>query len=397
MAGSVRKIRDPDVWQLRIFIGRDPAGKVIHTHQVFHGSKRSAERELARLVANQDAQPVSPISPVIRWGSHTTINDAIEAWKTNGWEDLSPSTTRRYESIIKVHIEPSIGKQRISDLSPYEVETYFRRLKGLGLSRSSVRQTRAILARVCRLARRWSGNVLPNPISESELPVWKFGDQPSVRAPSPDEVRMLIRQSRKGGLRLSCFLRVIVATGMRRGEACALRWSDIDWQESSIRIDESIVADKGHASVKSPKTSASIRTVAIDSATLGTLSELQAEQSHLATMAEVELPTEGFVFSYEPGGVIPPYPDTLSRAFIELRKQTAVAPDIHLHSLRHFQATILDPIISERQKQARLGWSTAHMARHYTDAITTEDRRAAEHIAMIVDDEVNMEPQRAFK
>jgi len=178
-----------------------------------------------------------------------------------------------------------------------------------------------------------------------------------------------------------------VATGMRRGEACALRWSDIDWQASSVRIDESVVADKGHASVKPPKTRASIRSVIIDSTTLGILSELQREQSRLADRATAELAPEGFVFSYESGGAIPPYPDTLSRAFTGLRKLAGVASDIHLHSLRHFQATILDPIISERQKQARLGWSTAHIARHYTNAITAEDRRAAEHVAMIVDNE----------
>jgi len=47
---------------------------------------------------------------------------------------------------------------------------------------------------------------------------------------------------------------------------------------------------------------------------------------------------------------------------------------------RVFQATALDPVVSEAQKQARLGWSTVHMARHYTDAISDEDRRAAEHI-----------------
>ena len=54
--------------------------------------------------------------------------------------------------------------------------------------------------------------------------------------------------------------------------------------------------------------------------------------------------------------------------------------DLHLHSLRHFQATSLDAVIPERQKQARLGWSTVHMARHYTDTISSEDRKAAEHI-----------------
>ncbi|HUY06945.1 MAG TPA: site-specific integrase [Acidimicrobiales bacterium] len=276
--------------------------------------------------AEQEATPASTLPITTRWGPDTTINDAIGAWRTNGWDDLSPSTTRRYESIIKVHIAPTIGRRRIAELSPYDVETFFRNLKSLGLSRSSVRQTRAILARAFRLARRWSGNTLPNPISETELPVWSLNERPSVRSPTPQEVRALMRESKTGDLHLNCFLRVIVATGMRRGEACALRWSDIDWEDSTIRIDESIVADKGHASIKLPKTSASIRSVAVDTGTLETLSLLRVEQGHLAEVAEVEISLEGFVFSYEPGGAAPPYPDTLSRGFIELRKLAAVAP-----------------------------------------------------------------------
>ncbi len=388
----MRKVREPDVWQLRVFIGRDLSGKTIHRHQVFRGSKRAAERELARLVSEQEAAPESALPKTTQWGPDTTINDAIGAWRTNGWDDLSPSTTRRYESIIKVHIAPSIGRTEIAGLSSYDVETFFRQLKRLGLSQSSVRQTRAILARACRLARRWSGNTLPNPILETELPIWALNERPSVRSPTPQEVRALMRESKTGDLHLNCFLRVIVATGMRRGEACALRWSDIDWEGSTIRIDESIVADKGHASIKLPKTNASIRSVAIDSRTLETLERLQVEQSHLAEAAEVALLIDGFVFSYEPGGTIPPYPDTLSRAFIELRKLAKVARDIHLHSLRHFQATTLDPIISERQKQARLGWSTAQMTRHYTDPISSEDRRAAAHIANIIDSDEDLDP-----
>jgi integrase len=54
---------------------------------------------------------------------------------------------------------------------------------------------------------------------------------------------------------------------------------------------------------------------------------------------------------------------------------------VHLHSLRHFQATEIDRVISERQKQARLGWSIVQMARHYTDRVESEDPRAADHIA----------------
>lgn len=57
----------------------------------------------------------------------------------------------------------------------------------------------------------------------------------------------------------------------------------------------------------------------------------------------------------------------MSHTFIKVRRQAGIASDVHLHSLRHFQATILAPVIPERQKQARMGWSTVRMARHYTD------------------------------
>ena len=93
----------------------------------------------------------------------------------------------------------------------------------------------------------------------------------------------------------------------------------------------------------------------------------------------------GFVFSADPGGTRPPYPDTLSRAFTKARIAAGLPADLHLHSLRHFQATSLDAVIPERQKQARLGWSTVHMARHYTDSISSEDRRAANHIGNLLD------------
>jgi len=62
---------------------------------------------------------------------------------------------------------------------------------------------------------------------------------------------------------------------MRRGEACAIRWSDCDLMLGTIRIDESIVANKGSATVKSPKTRASIRSVAIDEGTLDELVSLR--------------------------------------------------------------------------------------------------------------------------
>ncbi|MDA8062071.1 MAG: site-specific integrase, partial [Actinomycetota bacterium] len=305
-------------------------------------------------------------------------------WQANGWDDLSPSTTRRYQSIWATHIKGSIGRRRIATLSPYDVEQYFRELKTKGLSEASVRQARAMLHRACRLAKKWSGGVLPNPVADTELPAWRLDEKVEIRAPELCEVQALLGAAEDEDVRLGAFMRLLAATGMRRGEACALRWSDVDADNGVVTVDESIVSAQGRAAVKAPKTRASIRKLACDPRTMQILDQLRGEQESLAEAADESLAPGAFVFSFEPGGQVPPHPDSLSHGLTRLRKKAGLPVDIHLHSLRHFHATALDPVISEAQKQARLGWSTVQMARHYTDGVAAEDRRAAEHIGVLL-------------
>jgi len=393
MAGSIRERPDrgPGTYELRVFLGRDADGRTRHRSVLFRGTRRAAERALSRLLVDQEDAPAVVPDPVSRsWGRTTTINDAIAGWKANGWEDLSPVTARRYENLWKVHIRQSIGKRRIDSLTPYDVERYFRDLKARGASRETVRYVRSVLHRSCRLARKWSANTLPNPVADTELPSWGIDEQGEpVRAPTVSELRSLLAAAAELDPRYAACLRVIAATGMRRGEACALRWSGIDFETGSVRVDESIVTADGGAMVKSPKTRASIRSLALDPGTLEELRALQRVQETLADGCGVGLGPQAFVFSAEPGGDVPPYPDTVSRAFTTARKRAGVPADVRLHSLRHFQATALNTVVSERQKQARLGWSTVHMARHYTDVIGEEDRRAAAHIGSILDGEAD--------
>jgi integrase len=171
---------------------------------------------------------------------------------------------------------------------------------------------------------------------------------------------------------------------MRRGEICALRWNDIDLSAGTVRITQSVVAARGGAILKSPKTRASIRTLAIDSDTIVILRRLELAQRSLAAACGSTLQPEAFLFSSEPGGLVPPHPDAMSHAFATVRTKGKVAADVYMHSLRHFHATVLDPVISEAQKQTRLGWSTVKMARHYTDSVPEEDRRAAAHVGKML-------------
>lgn len=122
----------------------------------------------------------------------------------------------------------------------------------------------------------------------------------------------------------------------------------------------------------------------MDGVTLGLLAKLREEQSTIALKCGETLVEDPFVFGFTPTGDVPPYPDSMSHALARLRKLAGVSSEVHLHSIRHFHATALDPVISEAQKQARLGWATVQMARHYTDTVPEEDRRAAEHVERLL-------------
>jgi integrase len=374
------------VFELRIFLGRDARGRVRQKSATVHGTKRQAERELTRLVLEYGGKLPDNAESGTPWGEDTTINDAIEGWSQNGWQDLSPTTVRHCQDLWDRYIRGTIGTRRIAELNAYDVERYFRRLADEGTGSTTLRHIRGVLHRACRLARKWSGNTILNPVIDTELPAGKQSAEARVRAPEVDEVAALLDMALDYDLRVAAFIRLIAVTGARRGEACALRWSDIDEESSTIRIDEAIVAADGGAAVKAPKTRASVRTVAIDPETLALLRSVRIEQSKVAMACGLSLSTDAFVFSADASAAVPPYPDAMSRAFIRVRIKAGVAEDVHLHSLRHFHATVVDPVISEAQKQARLGWSTVRMARHYTDAIPAEDRRAAAHVAALLGD-----------
>jgi integrase len=173
-------------------------------------------------------------------------------------------------------------------LNPHEVERYFRRLKDDGTGRTTVRHIRAMLNRACRLARKRSPNTLPNPIVDTELPAWPLGERGEpVRSPELAEVQAVLAAAPAFDERFGAFVRLVAATGVRRGEACALRWNDIDWESGTILVDESVVAASGGAEVKAPKTKASIRRLALDPGTVEVLRTLRVSKEDLAAVCEV--------------------------------------------------------------------------------------------------------------
>ena len=81
MPGSMRE-RQPNVWELRVFLGRDDDGKVRHGNQTFRGGKRAAERELYPMVAAAENEPVPP--PVVEGPRLEPVDDHQRRHRRDG-------------------------------------------------------------------------------------------------------------------------------------------------------------------------------------------------------------------------------------------------------------------------------------------------------------------------
>ena len=77
-----------------------------------------------------------------------------------------------------------------------------------------------------------------------------------------ETVQRLITALEGQSLKYEVYFKLILATGMRRGEACGLRWSDIDWHQRALHIRRNVVKLSGQPIlVKEPKTRAGVRVV----------------------------------------------------------------------------------------------------------------------------------------
>lgn len=104
-----------------------------------------------------------------------------------------------------------------------------------------------------------------------------------ITPPEPRDVVALIRAAEKLDPSFGAFLFVSAATGARRGEVCALRWTDVNWENEEVTIARSIsmVPDTGGVLEKDTKTHAE-RPIALDLATMEVLRRRRAEQERVA-------------------------------------------------------------------------------------------------------------------
>jgi integrase len=251
MKGHIRQ-RGKHSWSLQFGVGRDPAtGKHKTRYATFRGSKREAQNELGRLIAEFNAG--GSVDP-----SKTTVHEFMDKWDSDfAAVHVSPKTRERYRQIATKQIIPNIGQLRLQKLRPVHLaDLYAKLLKG-GLSPRTVGHVHRLLHRALGHAGTWG---------ETQRNVAALVKPPKVDAEeivilTSDQVGDLMRHVE--GRTLRPIIALALATGARRGELLALRIKDFNPDARTVRIDRALEQTKAGLRFKPPKTRNGKRTVSI--------------------------------------------------------------------------------------------------------------------------------------
>lgn len=345
--GTMRE-RTPGTWELVVSTGRDPATgryrRVIRTLRTT--SKREAKAALAKLEVEVAAGQVSALD--------LTLGELFERWLEHiAGLGRSDSTLYNYRKFIRRDINPRLGAMRLSKLSARDIDGLYSALTARGLAPATVRQIHAILRAALNQAERW-GLVGRNVAKLASAPSQPQREQ---HPPTPEEVQALIVAAVELEPQFGVYVRLVAATGMRRAEACGLRWSDVDFDDGRLTIERSHLSLPGINGDRPTKTRTA-RRISLDPGTVEVLRSAWAAALEVATFCGVnsELRRAGYLFSFDPQGLIAWRGDVVSARWSRTREAAGVRRTIRLHDLRHWQATqLLDSGVPVPTVAARLG------------------------------------------
>src|SRR3954453_5022141 len=302
-------------------------GKLDRRH-VSSKSRRVVVARVRELERKRDSGMISETStPTVGWW--------LEHWLTTIAPRRVPQRTlESYESAVRKHLIPSIGRHRLDRLRPEHLDQLYTDLLDDGYSPASVLRHHRILSRALTVAVQ-RGHVPRNVAALVDPPA----QRPSELAtpPAPAAARAALEAA--STVRNSARWTVALALGLRQSEALALQWKDIDLLANTVTVRRSIHRVRGGGLIyEEPKTRRSQRTLALPMPLVAALHQHKTVQLGERMLAGSEWHDEDLVFAQANGRPIDKKTDYDD--WTRLLQQAGVC-HVRLHDGRHTAATLL--------------------------------------------------------
>jgi integrase len=192
------------------------------------------------------------------------------------------------------------------------------------------------------------------PATPATPPTRRGADRSPTRSRPGTPLRTFLAMSAESGDRLHPLWVLLATTGMRRGEALGLRWSDVDLDAGRLRIVQTIITVRSKVTVSEPRAARGRRPAALGPVNSGRVVRPPQAEARGAPPGGEEFTDGGLVFHRPDGSCLRPVRSTFKR-----RVAAAGLPSLGLKGLRHTWATLaLERGIHPRVVQEGLGHST---------------------------------------
>jgi integrase len=332
MRGHITR-RAKDSYTIVLNLGTDPeTGKRRQQWVTVRGTKKDAERRLSELLNQLDTGTF--VKP-----RKIAVGEYLQQWLADYAElHCSPKTIESYRQVINSHIMPELGGIKLVELEARHLQTMFAKKRESGLSARTVRYLYSLMSQVLRYAVR-QGILNRNVAQNTEPPRVEHRELNTIR---PEQINIFLEAARETSHYALFYL--LLHTGLRRGEALALKWKNVDMGLASLGVQAYISVTlslgkvDGKTYIREPKTSSGRRRVALPPSLTLVLQQHKLKQQESFALLGKILTDDDYVFCHHDG--TPLDPSTVSHSFAHALRKAGLPP-MPLHGLRHSHATLL--------------------------------------------------------
>ena len=323
--GSVYQRKSDGRWVGAITTGYGPNGSAVRK-TITGSSKADVVRKLRAFL--RIAEEESKVT-----NSSLTFLHLYERWVDSVLAyDVATSTRENYTGLCKKHVLPVFGHRKVKDITVSELDQFLAKKLSGGLSASTVHRLRALISQCIDQGIRW-GEVERNVARLTRSPKLT---RPEGRSLTLEQAKILMTQLESEHYGVVFML--MLATGIRRGEALGLMWSDVDFEGGIIRVRRSLKREGGAIVTADTKTLKSRRAVRVPSPMMEKLTDLKVLQMEKNLRLGDARTKSDFVFTTSVG--TPIEPRNVHKEFVRACKRAGLG-HWHPHELRHSAATLM--------------------------------------------------------
>jgi len=264
-----------------------------------------------------------------------TVGEYLDRWLSHSVQDsVRQKTYERYESIVRVHLSPALGRIKLKTLTPEHVRSLYREKLDSGLAPRSVLHIHRTLSKALKQAT--DDGLIPRNAAASVKPPQPRSEE--IQPLSRDQVQTFLDTVR--GDRMEALYVLAVTAGLRQGELLALKWEDVDLvgEYPTLEVRRSLSETRGRRNFEAPKSGRG-RHLRLSRRAVSALRAHRMRQLEERVLKAGLWEDHGLIFPSEVG--TPMSGRNLYRAFKIRVKRASLPQTLRFHDLRHTCATLL--------------------------------------------------------